>query len=284
MGLHHRFATGVNGGDDSMNQGDHGKAHKFAVVIAMLFAVIVAACTKSPSPNAAASGLASPDSSASGRVGCDNIPSADDLKKWLLTAPDSGNAGGLFGGKQEWAAVVNRDGVVCAVAIATADPSAAWMGSEAISKAKAFTANAFSTDTLALSTARLYTLSLPGHSLWSVANGNPFRPDCFDKPTRTGTTDHRICGGTIAFGGGVALYKNGRKVGGLGLSGDTPCADHEIAKRIRNFLGYNPAKGAYADDITYSSVDHPSIYTHPLCPNTWRNGQKIGEEPVASGY
>jgi hypothetical protein len=38
------------------------------------------------------------------------------------------------------------------------------------------------------------------------------------------------------------------------------------------------------DDITYSKVDRPSIYTHPLCPNTWRNGQKIGDEAPAAGY
>lgn len=254
-----------------------------AMLGACVAVIATGACNKDAG-TAAPGGLASPDSSASGRASCDNIPSANDLKKWLVAAPDSGNAGGMFGGKQEWAAVVNRDGEVCAVAIATADPSAAWMGSEAISKAKAFTANAFSTDTLALSTARLYTLSMPGHSLWSVANGNPFNPQCIDPPTKSGTTDHKICGGTIAFGGGVPLYKNGRKVGALGLSGDTPCADHEIAKRVRNFLGFNPAKGPFVDDITYSSVDHASIYTHPLCPNTWRNGQKIGEEAVASGY
>jgi hypothetical protein len=74
------------------------------------------------------------------------------------------------------------------------------------------------------------------------------------------------------------------RVGGLGVSGDTACADHEIAKRIRAMTGLNPAKGPLVDDITYSSVDGPTVYTHPLCPNTWRNGQKIGEEPPASGY
>jgi hypothetical protein len=38
------------------------------------------------------------------------------------------------------------------------------------------------------------------------------------------------------------------------------------------------------DDITYSSIDHPSPCTYPLCLNTWRNGRKIGEEPPATGY
>ena len=30
--------------------------------------------------------------------------------------------------------------------------------------------------------------------------------------------------------------------------------------------------------------DPPSLFTHPLCKNTWRNGQKIGEEPAANQY
>jgi hypothetical protein len=38
------------------------------------------------------------------------------------------------------------------------------------------------------------------------------------------------------------------------------------------------------DDISYSVVDRPSVFTHPLCPNTWRNGKKIGDEAPATGY
>jgi len=36
------------------------------------------------------------------------------------------------------------------------------------------------------------------------------------------------------FGGGVPLYSGGQIVGGLGISGDTSCADHEVAKRVRH--------------------------------------------------
>jgi uncharacterized protein GlcG (DUF336 family) len=60
-----------------------------------------------------------------------------------------------------WAAVVNRDGAVCAFATSTSDPAQVWPGSQAIAKAKAYTANAFSLDDLALSTARLYTFTQP---------------------------------------------------------------------------------------------------------------------------
>jgi uncharacterized protein GlcG (DUF336 family) len=145
--------------------------------------------------------------------------------------------------------------------------------------AKAFTANGFSTDGAPLSTARLYTLAQPGHSLWGVTQPEPFDPQCYGA-----SVESKVCGGAITFGGGVPLYRDGRIVGGLGVSGDTPCADHEIAKRVRHFAGLEPKGGAAADDIQYTKTDQASVFTHPLCPNTWRNGQKIGEEMVASGY
>ena len=219
------------------------------------------------------------DPGRSGPADCGALPNADSLVALLRAAPDSGNAGGLFGGRAEWAAVVNRSGVVCAVVAPNDSTGGRWPGSRAISMAKAHTANGFSTDTLAFSTARLYTLTQPGHSLWGIAEAAPFNPDCLDP-----ASDERVCGGAISFGGGVPLYRAGRIVGGLGISGDTPCADHEIAKRIRGMAGLSPARGNLVDDITYAQVDHASIYTHPICPNTWRNGQRIGDEAVASGY
>ena len=46
-------------------------------------------------------------------------------------------------------------------------------------------------------------------------------------------------GGVNVFGGGLlALYAAGHQtIGGLGVSGDTSCADHNIAWRVRNALG-----------------------------------------------
>src|SRR5581483_8733045 len=155
-------------------------------------------------------------------------------------------------------------------------PASSWPGSQAIAKAKAYTANAYSTDTQPMSTARLYTLTQPGHSLWGVGEPNPFNPACLETPQDAGKTDGKVCGGSIAFGGGVPLEKGKTRGGGLGVSGDTACADHEIAKRIRHLAQLDPEKGAFVDDITFSSVDGPSEFTHPLCPNTWRNGKKIG--------
>ncbi len=214
---------------------------------------------------------------------CVSLPTAGHLKSYLSQAPaNGGTVGGLFNGTRMWAAVVNRDGVVCAAATSTVDPTQVWPGSQAIAKAKAYTANAFSLDTLALSTARLYTFTQPGHSLWSLGQSNPFNPGLLTMP-RTPTVP-ALAGGLIFFGGGVPIYRGGRIIGGLGVSGDTSCADHEIAKRVRNLASLNPGGGMLVDDITYSSADGASVYTHPLCPNTFRNGAFVGTEAVATGY
>src|SRR5947208_2661521 len=48
-------------------------------------------------------------------------------------------------------------------------------------------------------------------------------------------------GGTITFGGGLGLYNGTNGIGGLGLSGDTACADHSTAWRVRDLLNLQPA-------------------------------------------
>ena len=261
-----------------------------AVVLAGVLS-IAAGCSRSPSsspaetqPGAAADLNRAPQAGGASAT-CKDLPSADDLKKWLRTAPGvEGEAGGLFSGQMEWAAIVNRQGEICATAVATDEPASAWPGSQAIAKAKAYTANAYSTDGAPLSTARLYTLTQPGHSLWGVAEPNPFRAECLAPPKDMHATDGKVCGGSIAFGGGVPLYKGKTRVGGLGVSGDTACADHEIAKRIRHLALLDPEKGEFADDIIYTAADGASPFAHPLCANTWRNGKKVGDEASATDY
>lgn len=215
---------------------------------------------------------------------CSALPSASALAGFLAQAPTTGGeAGGLFHGTRMWGAVVNRDGELCAYAANQADPTQVWPGSQAIAKAKAYTANAFSLDSFVLSTARLYTFTQPGHSLWSLGQSNLFDPKFLAAPGANGGVN-QITGGLIFFGGGVPLYVGGKIVGGLGISGDTSCTDHEIAKRVRSLAGLNPAGGALVDDIQYSSVDGASFFTHPLCINTWRNNVSLGDEQPASGY
>jgi len=217
-------------------------------------------------------------------VNCAGLPTANEIKTLLNEAAALSNAGGLFSGTRMWGAVVNRDGEICAFATSTADPDAVWPGSQAIAKAKAYTANAFSLDGLALSTARLYTFTQPGHSLWSLGQSNLFNPQFLAPTGGQGGGKNQIAGGLIFFGGGVPLYKAGKIIGGLGVSGDTSCTDHEIAKRVRDLAGLNPTGGPLVDDITYSSVDGATVFTHPLCLNTFRNGVSIGTELPAAGY
>ena len=87
-------------------------------------------------------------------------------------------------------------------------------------------------------------------------------------------------GGVNVFGGGLALY-NSQKVllGAIGVSGDSSCADHNIAWRTRNGLGldYVPA-GVSGDatrpdnivyDITPQVGQMPGVsaggWGHPAC-------------------
>ena len=216
-------------------------------------------------------------------AGCQNLPSESQLRQLLSQAQNINKPiGGLFEGARMWAAVVNRDGAVCAFNTSTGDATQVWPGSQAIAKSKAYTANAFSLDDLALSTARLYTFTQPGHSLASLGQSNLFNPRFLAPPSGEEGGEGSIAGGLIFFGGGVPLYRNGKIIGALGVSGDTACADHEIAKRVRDLAGLNPPGGALVDDIVYSGPDAPSVFAHPVCLNTSRNGIKIGNEAPAT--
>ena len=165
---------------------------------------------------------------------CSDLPNASELRQAMLAAAKLPNAGGLFEGARMWGAIVNRDGEICVYSTTTSDPTQVWPGSQAIAKAKAYTANAFSLDSLALSTAMLYTFTQPGHSLWSLGQSNLWHPSLTAPPGGQGGGNNQIAGGLIFFGGGVPIYRAGKIIGGLGISGDTSCADHEIAKRTRN--------------------------------------------------
>src|SRR5437899_11676278 len=137
---------------------------------------------------------------------CSGLPTAGQLKQFLVAAPShDGEAGGLFHGTRMRGAVVNRNGELCEFATSKDDPTQVWPGSQAIARAKAYTANAFSLDGLALSTARLYTLTQPGHSLFGLNNSNPFNPALLTPPMPGAGAGTTIAGGIITFGGGVGL-------------------------------------------------------------------------------
>src|SRR5437868_13537684 len=107
---------------------------------------------------------------------CSKVPDHDKLKAALTEVIKQGKDanGGL--GNQEWAAVVNRDGIVCAVVFSGPDRSKQWPGSRLIAAEKANTANALSTSDFALSTANLYTAAQPGQSLYSLTTSAPPNP------------------------------------------------------------------------------------------------------------
>lgn len=178
----------------------------------------------------------------------------------------------------EWAAVVNRAGQVCVVARSGAKAGDQWLGSRAIAVEKADTANAFDLDKYAISTANLWAASQPGGYLYGANVSNPAVPvDLYAGPlSRWGTASDPLIGetvgGVIDFAGGLGLYDRSGVVGGLGASGNTPCADHNIAWRIREKLHLsmvpNGPSPQHNDEIIYdvgANGKSRSGWGHPQC-------------------
>lgn len=214
---------------------------------------------------------------------CRGVPSHAALKAALEQARQEKNGGFNL---EMWGTIVNRDGIVCAVAFTGKDRGDQWPGSRAISAQKANTANAFSLPGLALSTANLYSAVSPGGSLYGLQHSNPVNPEIAYRGNAAnyGKANDPMGGGKIGginlFGGGLALYNGrGEIVGGLGVSGDSSCADHNIGWRTRHALGldYVP-KGVSGDpkrpdnivyDITPQAGQQDGVsasgWGHPTC-------------------
>ena len=196
-----------------------------------------------------------------------NCPVTPRALRLNLAQADADDATGLD--NHYWAVVVNREGVVCAVAYSGPSRDSQWLLSRQIAAAKAFTANGLSLDSAPISTAQLYPWVQPGapaNPLFGLAGGNPVSAEDAYKGqfSQFGTNNDpmigRRVGGTITFGGGLSLYSGTNAIGGVGLSGDTACADHSTAWRLRNLLGLAPAVGN--DRITLDNATG-----HPHCPN-----------------
>ena len=222
---------------------------------------------------------------------CRGLPSHAALRGALVAAQSQPNGGFAL---HMWGTVVNRDGVVCAVAFTGDSRGDQWPGSRVISAQKANTANAFSLSGFALSTANLYAATQPGGSLYGLQFSNPVNEEVAygGKTSDFGTTRDPMLGkkigGVNVFGGGLALYApDGTLLGGLGVSGDLSCADHIIAWKLRHRLGLDFVPAGVSDKNEPSpSGDDNIVYDldaqdksaggfgHPVCNDTTRT---IGE-------
>ena len=200
----------------------------------------------------------------------------DALRKSIK--PGGGPSNGGFD-NNEWAATVNREGKVCALVHSGKNVDDQWLGSRAIAAEKASTANAFSLGNKAVATANLYAAAQPGGFLFGAAAANPAVPETIyaGDPKQFGTQEDpmigKTSGGVIVFGGGLALYdSSGNIVGALGVSGDTACADHNVAWRVRHSLGLDHVPSGVSpnmkDAIIYDigpAGKSASGFGHPKC-------------------
>jgi len=211
---------------------------------------------------------------------CQELPNHTELRAALRQVVQAGNNGGL--GNDMWATLVDREGVVCVVAVTGPDNSA-WPGSRVIAAQKANTANAFSRPegvrgfAAPLSTANLYDAVQPGGSLFGLQFSNPVDPAVAYRgdPATYGRANDPMVGGKIGginvFGGGLALYTAaGALVGGVGVSGDTSCTDHIIAWKVRFTLNLDNVPGGVSatgdDNMIFPPAEGlQAAFTHPRC-------------------
>src|SRR3954471_111220 len=222
---------------------------------------------------------------------CSALPDHGKLKQALTSVVKEGREMNTGLGNQMWAVVVNRDGIVCAVVFSGPDRGAQWPGSRIIAAEKANTANALSHDNFALSTANLYAASQPGGSLFGLITSAPPNPQAVFAPADPNSLGQpndpfvgKPIGGIIVFGGGLALYDaKGKIIGGLGLSGDTACADHVKAWKVRHALGLNHVPMGVSPDqndnmiLDFANGQSASGFGHPSC-----KGGKPSDETIKS--
>jgi uncharacterized protein GlcG (DUF336 family) len=194
-------------------------------------------------------------SSAMAGATCKDLPKAFELRKLFVqvtgtpgTFPNGGR------GHHGWLTLMDSQGVVCAVVNSmsnsgdvTTDMSG--IGHREQSAKKANTSVAFSNNEVALASGNLYVPSMPGGQLFNTIlasldskeiNGNP--GEIHKWGTANDPMVGKVVGGYLPLAGGLPLYdKNKKKVGAIGVSGDTYCTSHVVAWKIREKL----RNGAY---------------------------------------
>jgi hypothetical protein len=238
---------------------------------------------------------------------CSGLPSWQALRNALVSVVSAGGNGGL--GFNMWGSIVANDGTVCAVAFSGSAYTSQWLGSRAIAAQKATTANDYSLGGnsmpagsafpkgLALSTGNLFTAVQPGGSLYGLQHSNPIDTAVLygnsggandqggpADPRTFGTKKDpmvglRVGGGNV-FGGGLALFQQGLKVGGLGVSGDTSCTDHMVAWKVRHVLGYDQLQGVAG--VSGDSA-RPDNIIFDISPNNPSGDGGTGQNPAGNG-
>ncbi len=192
-------------------------------------------------------------------------------------------------GSPVWVTVVDETGKICQVANtsyitspANGRSNVSWLGGRVMSAQKASTANAFSRDNFAISTANLYGSTLPGGSLYGLQHSNPAdasrayagNPDTYG--TKKDPLINKRIGGISALGGGVALYREHEgqkmKIGAIGVSGDTSCTDHVVAWELREILeldkvpaGFLSGPRVLGDEMWLVPTVTPNTVQYPAC-------------------
>jgi hypothetical protein len=122
----------------------------------------------------------------------------------------------------------------------------------------------------------LFAVTQPGNSLYGLQHSNPVDTAVAygGDSTVIGTASDPMVGlkigGVNVFGGGLALYNSdGKLIGGIGVSGDSSCADHNIAWKVRHALELDYVPGGVSgtgdDNIVNDLTDGRSAggWGHP---------------------
>jgi len=163
-------------------------------------------------------------------------------------------------GAPVWIGMVDATGTVCAISF-SADRPPAWDLARSAAVAKAVTAAGLSGTNRPVSTAGFgYEPSVLGGA--SLPSGIPSGTDVVGD---LAAVRAKVIGlrptATTPVAGGLGLYRGAERIGGIGVAGDTPCADHSFAWRLRRFLDMEPMR----DDLDRDRLI-VAAGGHPRCP------------------
>jgi hypothetical protein len=232
---------------------------------------------------------------------CSTLPTQAQLKSALTTVlADTNYPGGFH--TPLWLTLVDASGVVCAVVHSLANGTDVaqdlQLAHRVLAVQKASTANAFSSSTtMGVSSGQLYSAGQPGGLLQGAVYESTIDPLVGDSVSY-GTVNDPLVGkrfsGFTGIAGGLALFNsNKKKVGAIGIAGDTGCTSHVLAWRVRELLrngAYRVANlpwglsSSHDDKLIQDVTPNPaggvghsaSGYGHILCQNNPTDANDYG--------